>query len=372
MDIWQELKTKGFSNKLVDHIREIVLDADVTKLNIEEISEVTSSNVKTIAELLTIVMGKKEYIKQGIQYECPCCGEIFPRQEVAYSHNCESNDFETVSPEEFTESRYFWLDTKPSRDIRCAILIHGMKTRGVWQEQFVWRLNNLYLYSIPTFIYKYGYITLSPVLRILQRKQLKKIQETFNKLQHLENSRQKKFKPDVISHSFGTWLIAHLLQKYPDIQIGRLILLGSIVRPDFPWNNLIENGQIEVVLNHAAEKDIWVRISQLIIPDSGPGGQVGFVADKVLNITEPELKHSGYFTEELIEQFLSKEGKWYRFLHRPLENLPESFNDRFTCADWKPIWIIFRTLVRYLTILVLIALLALLCCILYNGIINIF
>jgi serine/threonine-protein kinase len=57
-------------------------------------------------------------------------------------------------------------------------------------------------------------------------------------------------RPDIIAHSFGTWLVGHALESNPDIQVGRVVLTGSILRPDFNWKEHMPSGQVEAVLNH--------------------------------------------------------------------------------------------------------------------------
>ena len=41
--------------------------------------------------------------------------------------------------------------------------VHGMNTQGTWQEEFAWLIQLGYGYSIPTFIFKYGRVLVSPI-----------------------------------------------------------------------------------------------------------------------------------------------------------------------------------------------------------------
>lgn len=372
---WNGYKDRGFPESLVNSIEKLVLDAKVSEIKPRKISSDSGIAEENVIEFLDLLSQEESVIQTKHRFVCPFCGEYVLTGDSDEEHYCDSKS-DTVDISELTREKYFLLDADSGRDIRWAVVIHGMNTRGSWQEDLVWRISNLYRYSIPVYVYKYGLVRIGVTLGFLQRLKVKKLVKQLRNISRIADHRNPGRKPDVIAHSFGTWLIAHALKEYPDLKIGRLILLGSIVRPDFDWKKLLDNEQdneqVEAILNHSAGKDRPVKCCQLFIPDSGPGGKVGFLSKEVINIKSPEFGHSGYFKNDRITTYLSADGVWARFLQRPLANLPYSFDDQFICAGWKPIWRIFRIFVRYLTLASLIAAVLFLCYVLYTGIINIF
>ena len=111
--------------------------------------------------------------------------------------------------------------------------------------------------------------------------------------------------PDVIAHSFGTWLFGHLLKEelHKEVEerlcFGRVILLGCILRPDFDWQELRDAGVVQEVLNHFGSKDPVVPCAHFTIWDSGPSGRQGFDIDQdtldqasVINVKADGYGHS--------------------------------------------------------------------------------
>lgn len=108
-------------------------------------------------------------------------------------------------------------------------------------------------------------------------------------------------KPDVIAHSFGTWLFGHLLEdeltRRPEerLRFGRIILTGCVLRPDFDWKKLKDAELVDDVLNHYGSKDPIVPLAHATIWDSGPSGRRGFDGDQVLNVRAEGCGHSDLF-----------------------------------------------------------------------------
>ena len=66
-----------------------------------------------------------------------------------------SADFREEGVEPIKQTRYR-IGGENSKDIYWMIVVHGMNTRGSWQEEISWRLANKFKYSAPVLIYKYG------------------------------------------------------------------------------------------------------------------------------------------------------------------------------------------------------------------------
>ncbi|MCK5132821.1 MAG: hypothetical protein KAR40_11790, partial [Candidatus Sabulitectum sp.] len=244
---WERYTEEGYSEKLVNHVRDIVLDADITEIKPECISSSTGVSLEKVIEFLHLLSQSHEQntIQLESRYLCPFCGNQIPIDSP--EHFCESKN-DIVGASELEVEEYYLLAVEPSRDIKWAVVIHGMNTRGAWQEDLVWKLSTLYKYSIPVFVYKYGLVQIGALLPFLQKRKVREFACHLKKISKACNSHDPGFKPDVIAHSFGTWIIANTLKQNPDIKIGRLILLGSIIRPDFDWEKLLDNGQVEAIL----------------------------------------------------------------------------------------------------------------------------
>jgi hypothetical protein len=64
--------------------------------------------------------------------------------------------------------------------------------------------------------------------------------------------------------------------RYAFIRFDKVILCGSILPRDFPWNQLIDRGQIQAVRNEFGVRDPWVRRVRGYVRNTGCSGAVGF------------------------------------------------------------------------------------------------
>ncbi|MCA1701764.1 MAG: hypothetical protein LC808_00215 [Actinobacteria bacterium] len=223
-------------------------------------------------------------------------------------HRIEAIDVDT--------KEVFIRDAPPSRDVPWVLCVHGMNTRGPWQEALTWRVATTYHRSLPVYIYKYGRVELGALVRWRQRQLADQLAATIRTLAGEPQGSRLGPRPDAISHSFGTWMIGHALLRHADLKVGRVVLVASILRPDFPWQELIDRDQVDAVLLHRGGKDIPVRLAAYAIPDSGPSGHRGFdphvpVADRL----EPNFSHSAFFDPDRLPSIFT--ATWQPFLTAP-------------------------------------------------------
>jgi hypothetical protein len=254
---------------------------------------------------------------------CPYCGEIYADRGGVVS--------ETV----------FIRHLGPTRSVDWVVAIHGMNTSGAWQEAFSWRLSTTWGRSIPVAVYKYG-IVITGVLMMWRRRSIQRALRS--KLAMLrDQARAQGFSgnPDVIAHSFGTWLFGHIvrdeLRRDPKdrLQFGRVVLLGCILRPDFNWKEIIDAGLVEDVLNHYGTADRVVPLAHSVIFDSGPSGKRGFDGGQVLNVRAQGSGHSDLLSvnksnaDGMTNLARSYQSCWKPFLLLPREeliSLPDRMN----------------------------------------------
>lgn len=284
---------------------------------------------------------------------CPVIGCHFPidegAEEIGICPRCNTI-FEEEDLKPQNQTRY-QLIGEPSKDIYWMIVVHGMNTRGAWQEEISWRLANKFKYSAPVLIYKYGWATIDVLVKWRHRQLAIKLGTRIREATRFANEHRTNQPPDVIIHSFGTHLFSLLLEnsEYDDLKFGRVITVGSIIHPNFDWKKHIESGKIESVFNHVGKKDIPVRAAQFCIPGTGPSGHKGFTDKASINVPEEEYAHSSAFEPEKLKANLQSGGLWDEFLQSP----PGRFhpNAAYQLEEWNGFFAPIRWVTRILCIL---------------------
>lgn len=328
---WEEFAC--YPQKLIEIIQGLFKSTDPFELTIQWLKNKTGVDATIIEKVLEILV-KKGFFQIKHAFRCPICGKDLEDKDINAPEciHCHT-DFgaQNCHPESYL---IYFRDGERSRDVKWILSLHGMNTSGRWQQEFSWFLQNLYGYSIPVAIYKYGNIKLSPLLAFRHRTYLKRLVRNIHRFQNKFEQEQQK-KPDVIAHSFGTLLLAKVLMENEDIKVGRVILTGSIIPPDFAWRPLIERGQVEGVLCHHSRKDFPVKIAHWFIPGSGPSGVYGFNNKKnVIHIEEKQFSHSDYFEDEHLANQVIK--KWTPFLTLPESALKKMVQHNPSEKSWKP------------------------------------
>jgi hypothetical protein len=218
--------------------------------------------------------------QQCQEFACPHCGEVFSQQG------------------EVTTETVYVRALAPSRDVEWVIALHGMNTRGAWQEEFSWHLATTWGRSVPVAVYKYGIVIPGVIMPWRRRALLQGLRLKLVTLRDQARAQDFHGNPDVVAHSFGTWLLGHLLLgelRRPEgerLRFGRVILAGCVLRPDFDWATVKGAGLVEEVLNHYGTKDAVVPMAHCAIWDSGPSGRRGFDDAEVANLRAEGYGHS--------------------------------------------------------------------------------
>jgi hypothetical protein len=292
-------------------------------LTVEGVRGDSDTPIQNIRALLDDLV-ENGYAELEQRQRCPHCLQDLSEEAI--------ETLRCVCGEEFSQSdlpettRTYVRKGMASRDIRWAITIHGMNTAGVWQQDFSWRLAKTYGYSIPVGLYKYGNVKLAPFLSLLRRRHRRKLLAYFKKVRMEMVASGYGDRPDVIAHSFGTWLLSQVLisdQSDDPIRVARVILTGSIVRPDFDWADLVRSDRVEAVLCHQAENDVPARFAHWFIRGTGPSSVRGFNdREGVQHVVSPGFGHSDYFSEAHMGAVLTDH--WAPFLTRMTEPVHES------------------------------------------------
>ena len=243
------------------------------------------------------------WVDKAKRWQCPSCDEELDAAE-ADGENCPECGEAFSEHGGVTQEIFYERHLQAGRPVDWVAAIHGMNTNGAWQQEFSWLIGRSWGKSVPVASYKYGIIRLG-VLIPWRRRQL---QDQLRR-RLVRRSRQARDsgypgRLDVVAHSFGTWLLGHLLREElkrdpgDQLRFGRLILTGCILRPDFDWEILKKAGLVQDVLNHYGSKDIVVPFAHLTIGDSGPSGRRGFDGEEVINVRAEGYGHSDLFSVE--------------------------------------------------------------------------
>lgn len=327
---WERLETQ-FSQPCLDWLR--------PRLERDGFFETTSEEFGAVAgcrdaqRLLERLVGL-EALETALYWACSCCGNFLIEQAAGEEVCVHCGNAFVDCPAGVTEERRYSSASSTGRSVPWVLVLHGMNTAGPWQEELSWLVSTTYGRSVPVFIYKYGKIRPGVLFRWRQAQ----LRNTLTaRIQALAGSQElSRFgpRPDVIAHSLGTLLLGQALEAAPTLKVGRVILAGSILRPDFDWEQVFQRGQVEQVLNHWGRRDIWTRFAQFAIPGSGPSGAGGFAGGgRVLNRGEDGFTHSAYFKTENLPATYSE--LWQPFLKRPEDRLPE-LSDPISAVKWKP------------------------------------
>ena len=154
---------------------------------------------------------------------------------------------------------------------RCVISLHGIRTRGVWQKDLAPVLARHGL--IP---YALDYGSFSIFKFACRRARDRKVEWLRSEYERVTGD-AKVQRPSVVAHSFGTYLVAALLVKYPELHFDKIIFSGSIVDRNFDWGSKLEAGQVNFVRNDYGSLDRWPRLARYLVPDSGASGTDGFL-----------------------------------------------------------------------------------------------
>jgi hypothetical protein len=199
--------------------------------------------------------------------------------------------------------------------VKVVIPLHGIRTHAEWQRAFVTvtqypKYNNVF--NCPLDNWNFGHFSLFKFLTRSGRE--KKIQWFRDQYYRLMSDRniplEKGDYPSIVAHSFGTYILGQVILRYPYIKLDKIILCGSILPRSFPWELLIQRGQVQEVRNEYGIKDIWVRYIDRFIKDMGSSGYNKFETNHPKVIQEQFLyKHSDYFEKGHMEEF------WIPFLN---------------------------------------------------------
>jgi serine/threonine-protein kinase len=211
----------------------------------------------------------------------------------------------------------------PLRLSDVVVTLHGIRTHAKWQRAFSEVAGRAGL-QCRLDRWNFGYFS---VFRFLSPWSRQAKVSWFRETYHAEFADQPMAqlsteRPSVIAHSFGTYVLGNALLRYPYLRFNRVLLCGSILPTDFPWDALIARGQIQALRNEYGARDIWTNLAQWFISGTGPSGLTGFTCthDR-LEQERFDFSHSEYFERGHMED------RWLRYLKRRLSHITPQDRD---------------------------------------------
>jgi pimeloyl-ACP methyl ester carboxylesterase len=232
------------------------------------------------------------------------------------------------------------------RTPRVVFLIHGIRTHANWQLMVKRVIEETCQTRVVPL--KYGYFDM---LRfwcpLLTRKG--PIEEVRREIQNARNAY-----PDaefsVIAHSFGTYIISHILLDNPDLRLKHLVLSGCIIPRRYRWDYVKERIETTVI-NDYGTRDIWPVLAKSLSWGYGDTGRHGFGRGAAIIDRGHDYRHSDFFNESFVRRF------WQPWFDR----------DEFVSSEWNelappsPWWLSLLSILPVQRIVLVVLVTAMLC-----------
>lgn len=190
-----------------------------------------------------------------------------------------------------------------------VVLVHGINTRGLWMDEVKPALEKSGFTVAPTSYGPFSVLRFLAPFRWLRSRAIERVAadiRTAIRSYKMDNGDYPK-KMSVISHSFGTYVVGTLLTNYPEFQWYRIIFWGSVVREDFPLDQVLGRFA-NPLLNEIGTKDILPALAESAGWGYGSVGSTGFNRPPVETRWHHAFRHSDFLTDDFCRTF------WIPFL----------------------------------------------------------
>lgn len=165
-----------------------------------------------------------------------------------------------------------------------VFIMHGIRDRGHWTDDMavaIQQAGKARGLRVAVCIASYGYFPMGPFLLLNQRQRFVRwFMDQYTEYLARYPSAEFHF----VGHSNGTYLLASALERYVSCRFANIVFAGSVVRTDFPWDELAARQRVKNIRNMVATRDAVVGIFPgffefLGLGDIGSAGHNGFSAD---------------------------------------------------------------------------------------------
>ena len=185
------------------------------------------------------------------------------------------------------------------------ILVHGIRDPGFWQDELRDLFENetqkanlnqpapdvVKVETIKTEVVDiFGFI--API-KFFRQKYIDRAKEKINNL--LFDKKYKDYKKTIIAHSFGTYIVANILDENINLVLDKVIMCGAIVPNQFRWGHILKinfKGNPTAIINEFSPLDIFPLLAKRVTYGFGDIGTMG--AGAPIRDRNHYISHSGY------------------------------------------------------------------------------
>jgi hypothetical protein len=184
-----------------------------------------------------------------------------------------------------------------------VILVHGIRDFALWQTAIRSTLEEGGFRAEAT---NYGRFNLLEFLAPFSYFRKKAIDTVWNQIRIIKQNNEGALL-SVVAHSFGTFVVSHLMQNNFDVRFHRVIFCGSVVRYGFPFEQF-QNRFSAPIVNEVGTRDIWPAIAESVTFGYGSAGTYGFRRPLVRDRWHNKARHGYFLSAEFCKTF------WQPFL----------------------------------------------------------
>jgi pimeloyl-ACP methyl ester carboxylesterase len=196
-----------------------------------------------------------------------------------------------------------------SNSDHLVVLVHGIRTHALWMSEVKPALEQAGYVVAPTSYGMYGIFRFISPFRWQRQKAIDRVVKDIRTAIRLQkqNTGTDPRRLSVIAHSFGTYVISRILTDHPEFEWYRIIFCGSVVRDDFPFDQVLDRF-VSPLLNEVGTKDYWPAIAESAGWGYGSVGSNGFNRPPVETRWHHGFRHSDFLTKQFCDKF------WVPFL----------------------------------------------------------
>ena len=125
--------------------------------------------------------------------------------------------------------------------------------------------------------------------------------------------------PSIVAHRLGTYILGQALIRDPELRFDKVLLAGSVLPRSFPWDRILERGQVQAVRHEYGRDGRWARVLGWFVPGTGTSATEGF------DVVHPQLEQERLdFTSERPFDPAHMHERWVPFLMARAAQRPAS------------------------------------------------
>jgi hypothetical protein len=173
--------------------------------------------------------------------------------------------------------------------MHVVLLVHGIRDYALWQNEIAATLKDRGFIPEPLDYGRYGLLSFLLPIPLFRNFAIRTVRRQMDDvIKQYPNA-----EISVIAHSFGTWIIAKILQQGFNLKLHRVIFCGSVVPYYFPFEDFSERFD-DSIMNEVGDRDPWPALAESMTWGYGSGGTYGFRRPRVVDRWHKGAHH-GYF-----------------------------------------------------------------------------